>query len=84
VDELLPEMLCWFGPGGEPGVEVLKVAGLLSMKNEELRQAYLGRVAPLLFEVGMRLPVRWNLGESRWEYDELPWGQWNPLQRRLE
>ena len=21
VDELLPEMLCWFGPPGEPGVE---------------------------------------------------------------
>lgn len=84
VDDLLPEMLCWFGPGGEPGVEVLKAEGVLSTTNEGLRQAYLGRVAPLLFEVGMRLPVRWNLGESRWEYDELPWSQWNPLQRRLE
>lgn len=84
VDDLLPEMLCWFGPDGEPGVEVLKAEGVLSTTNEGLRQAYLGRVAPLLFEVGMRLPVRWNLGESRWECDDLPWSQWNPLQRRLE
>ncbi len=84
VDELLPEMLCWFGPGGEPGVEALKAAGVLSMTNEALRQAYLGRVAPLLLEVGMRVPLRWNLEEGTWEYDDLPWDRWNPLQRRLQ
>ncbi len=84
VDDLLPEMLCWFGPSGEPGVEVLKAEGLLSMTNEALRQAYLARVAPLLWEVGMRAPLRWNLGEGTWEYDDLPWDRWNPLQRRLQ
>ena len=84
VDELLPEMLCWFGPRGEPGVEVLAAEGFLKWANEDLRQRYLARVAPLLLDVGMRLPLRWNLGERRWEYDDLPWNQWNPLQRRLE
>jgi len=84
VDELLPEMLCWFGPRGEPGVEVLAAEGVLKWVNEDLRQRYLGRVAPLLFEVGLRLPVRWNLAERRWEVDDLPWNQWNPLQRRLD
>lgn len=83
VDELLPEMLCWFGPQGETGVDVLKAERLLSRNNEELRQHYLGRVAPLLLEEGIRLPVQWNLGDRRWEYDNLPWDRWDPLQRRL-
>jgi len=84
VDELLPEMLCWFGPPGEAGVEALVAEGILSRANEDLRQRYLARVAPLLLEVGMRLPVRWNLEAGAWEYDDLPWDRWNQLQRRLD
>ena len=84
VNDLLPEMLCWFGPRGEPGVELLKVNRVLSAANEELRQRYLGRVAPLMLELDLQLPVRWNLGERTWEYDDLPWDLWNPLQRRLQ
>ncbi len=84
VDELLPEMLCWFGPPGEAGVEALVAEGILSRAGEELRQRYLARVAPLLLEVGMRLPVRWNLEAGAWEYDDLPWERWNQLQRRLD
>jgi len=84
VDELLPEMLCWFGPPGEAGVEALVADGILSRANEDLRQRYLARVAPLLLEVGMRLPVRWNLEAGAWEYDDLPWDRWNQLQRRLD
>jgi ring-1,2-phenylacetyl-CoA epoxidase subunit PaaC len=84
VGDLLPEMLCWFGPRGEPGVEVLKAERVLTRTSDELRQDYLAGVAPLLLEVGVRLPLRWNLGERRWEYDELPWDRWNPMQRRLQ
>jgi phenylacetate-CoA oxygenase PaaI subunit len=84
VDDLLPEMLCWFGPAGEAGVEALVGEGILSRANEDLRQRYLARVAPLLLEVGMQLPARWNLEAGAWECDELPWGRWNPLQRRLD
>jgi phenylacetate-CoA oxygenase PaaI subunit len=84
VDELLPEMLCWFGPPGEAGVEALVAEGILSRAGEELRQRYLARVAPLLLEVGMRLPARWNLEACAWEYDDLPWERWNQLQRRLD
>jgi len=84
VDELLPEMLCWFGPPGEAGAEALVTEGILSRANEDLRQRYLARVAPLLLEVGMRLPVRWNLEAGAWEYDDLPWDRWNQLQRRLD
>lgn len=83
VDDLLPEMLCWFGPRGEPGVEALKAAGILAETNEALRLRYLGRVAPLLLEVGVHVPARWNLSERVWEYGDLPWHRWNALQRRL-
>ena len=84
VDELFPEMLCWFGPPGEPGLEVLKQEGLVSATNEEMRQTYLGRVVPLLQEANIEVPVRWNEQEKRWEYGDLPWNEWNQLQRRLE
>ena len=84
VDELFPEMLCWFGPEGEPGIEALKAEGLTSMGNEEMRQRYLDRVVPLLRECGIEVSVERNECEGRWEYGELPWREWNQLQRRLE
>ena len=84
VDELLPEMLCWFGPDGEEGIEALEVEGLIGMGNEEMRQRYLDKVVPLLEECGVEVPIRWSESEKRWEYKELPWSEWNQLQRRLE
>jgi len=84
VNDLFPEMLCWFGPEGEEGIEALKAEGLASMSNEEMRQRYLGRIVPLLKESGVEIPVEWNESEGRWEYGELPWGEWNQLQRRLK
>ncbi len=84
VNELFPEMLCWFGPDGEEGIEALKAERLASMGNEEMRQKYLDRVVPLLKESGVEVPVEWNESEGRWEYGELPWSEWNQLQRRLK
>lgn len=83
VDRLLPEMLCWFGPSRERGAEVLVAEGHLTRNGDQMRQAYLLRVAPLLLEVGVRLPVRWDLATRTWEYKELPWETWDPLRRRL-
>jgi len=84
VDELFPEMLCWFGPEGEPGIEALKAESLATMGNEEMRQKYLDRVVPLLQGCGIEVPVRRNESDDAWVYGELPWSQWNQLQRRLE
>jgi 1,2-phenylacetyl-CoA epoxidase catalytic subunit len=78
VDESLEELLCWFGPPGEHGVETLRGQGLLGRGNIELRQAYLDRVGPLLEEVGVRLRP------ERSEDASLPWERWNRLQRRLD
>src|SRR5262245_6282717 len=37
---ILPEILCWFGPPGETGLDVLKEAGLVELDNERLRQSF--------------------------------------------
>jgi 1,2-phenylacetyl-CoA epoxidase catalytic subunit len=84
ADELLPEMLCWFGPDGEEGIEALEVEGLIGMGNEKMRQRYLDKVVPLLKECAIEVPIRWSDSEKRWEYGELPWSEWNQLHRRLE
>jgi ring-1,2-phenylacetyl-CoA epoxidase subunit PaaC len=72
IDELLPEMLCWFGPDGERGVEALKAEGLLDKDSRELRAAYLDDITPVLEAAGITL-----------NREEQPWDRWNPLQRRL-
>jgi 1,2-phenylacetyl-CoA epoxidase catalytic subunit len=72
IDELLPEMLCWFGPDGERGVEELKAEGLLAKSSQELRAAYLDDIRPVLEAAGIELKT-----------GDLPWDQWNQLQRRL-
>ena len=40
---LLPETLCWFGPPGEQGLELLVAAEIVSRRNEELRETLSGR-----------------------------------------
>jgi phenylacetate-CoA oxygenase PaaI subunit len=72
IDELLPEMLCWFGPDDEEGVRELKADGLLAMDSAELRAAYLDDIRPVLEAAQISLTT-----------DDLPWDRWNQLQRRL-
>jgi ring-1,2-phenylacetyl-CoA epoxidase subunit PaaC len=84
VDEALAELLCWFGPPGEQGVDTLQGAGLLRSGNATLRQAYLDRIGPLLQEVGVQLRLGRDQTSRRWEDRQLPWERWNRLQRRLE
>ncbi len=84
VDELFTEMLLWFGPEGEEGIEAMRAEGLTSMSNEEMRQRYLDRVVPLLEGCGIGIPVNRDGSDEKWEYGELPWEKWNQLQRRLE
>ncbi len=84
VDRVLPEVLCWFGPAGEPGLEALRAAGVISLDGQGLLQAYLGRVTPLLLEAGIKVPlVRWCLARKTWEVvGGLPWQLWDPKRRR--
>ena len=73
IDAMLPEVLMWFGPSGEPGVEALKSQGLLGLGNDEMRETFISDVGPVLEENGLRL-----------EAGELPWERWNSLQRRID
>lgn len=70
---LLPETLCWFGPPGEPGLELLVAAGIVACGNEELRERYLDGLRAQTERAGLRLP----------DTGELPWERWNQLERRL-
>lgn len=76
VTAAVTEMLCWFGPPGEPGVEALRRHGLLARGNQELRQDWLDRIGPPLAAAGVTVPLPDHP-------DELPWDRWNRLQRRL-
>jgi 1,2-phenylacetyl-CoA epoxidase catalytic subunit len=80
---LLPETLCWFGPDREPGLEQLVEAGIVSHRNEELRQTFLERLAAVTEPAGVELPIT-AASDGTWTYPELPWSQWRSLERRLE
>jgi 1,2-phenylacetyl-CoA epoxidase catalytic subunit len=82
LSSLLPETLCWFGPDGEPGLELLVDAGIVSRRNEELRQTFLSRLAAVTGPAGIELPIARN-DDGTWTYPELPWSQWSSLERRL-
>lgn len=82
VDSLLPEMLCWFGPAGEPGFDTLVRAGLIDGDNETLRQTYVKQLGPLLAEAGVQAPFQASTGGG-WSYGTLPWERWNRRRRRL-
>ena len=73
IDAMLPEVLMWFGPSAEPGVEALKSQGLLGLGNDEMRETFISDVGPVLEENDLRL-----------EAGELPWERWNSLQRRID
>ena len=84
VRSMVPELLCWFGPPEEPGVEDLRDAGFVALGNDALRQAFLDRVGPALRDAGVEAGVEWSSEHERWEYADLPWESWNSLERRLE
>jgi 1,2-phenylacetyl-CoA epoxidase catalytic subunit len=78
---LLPETLCWFGPEGELGLDLLVETGILTQRNEELRQEFLGSLGELAAKTGIELPIAGRAGN--WTYPELPWSEWSSLERRL-
>lgn len=82
VVPILTEMLCWFGPPQEPGVEHLVTQEVLTLDNDGMRQAFLDDVAPALLGLDYDIPVAGHRGA--WTWETLPWDRWNSLQRRLE
>ena len=82
LSALLPETLCWFGPDGEAGLELLVDAGILTRRNEELRQRFASDLADATAAAGVDVPLARD-DDGAWTYPELPWSQWSSLERRL-
>ena len=70
---LLPETLCWFGPPGEHGLELLVAASIVARRNDELRETFLDGLRERIEKAGLRLP----------QIGELPWERWSSVERRL-
>jgi 1,2-phenylacetyl-CoA epoxidase catalytic subunit len=71
---LLPETLCWFGPRGEHGLDLLVAGGIVAEDNDTQRARFLEAIRAQTQRAGVRLP----------ETGELPWERWSSLERRLE
>jgi ring-1,2-phenylacetyl-CoA epoxidase subunit PaaC len=82
LSALLPETLCWFGPDREAGLDMLVDAGILSQRNEALRQTFVSRLGAVAESAGADLPIAKN-DDGTWTYPELPWSQWSSLERRF-
>jgi 1,2-phenylacetyl-CoA epoxidase catalytic subunit len=82
LSALLPETLCWFGPDGEAGLDMLVDAGILSQRNEALRQTFVSRLGAAAESAGVDLPIAKD-EDGTWTYPELPWSQWSSLERRV-
>jgi ring-1,2-phenylacetyl-CoA epoxidase subunit PaaC len=65
-----------------PGLELLVEAGIVTERNEALRQTFLSRLAAVVEPAGIELPFARN-DDQTWIYPELPWSQWKSLERRL-
>ena len=72
----LPEVLCWFGHEGEEGVELLAKRGIVTRRNEELRRSFVESLDQLAERTRITVP--------HWNHSELPWADWNRLERRLQ
>jgi 1,2-phenylacetyl-CoA epoxidase catalytic subunit len=62
-------------------LSLLVEEGVLSQGNEELRQAFVAKLAAVADVAGVELPIAPS--DGKWTYPELPWSQWNALERRL-
>jgi hypothetical protein len=66
--------MCWFGPRGEHGLELLVAGGIVAEDNDTQRARFLEAIRAQTQRAGVRLP----------ETGELPWERWSSLERRLE
>lgn len=86
VDALLRlwnETLCWFGPEKDATMQQLYREGVIDATPDELRSRYLGKVMPVLNEVGIEVPAVFNAALKRWEPGgALSWNTWDATARR--
>lgn len=84
LSSVMDEVLAWFGPSDEPGVAAMKAAGLLTIDNDEMRQAWLDVVGPVLVDNGLADDLGVAGAPGDWSHPQIPWDRFNALQRRLD
>ena len=67
------EVLCFFGPAGNQGLQILQDEGLLDANSETLRARFVERIAPTLQAAQLSLDA-----------DALPWERWDWQAWRLK
>ena len=80
-----PETLCWFGPADDARGSLLQQSGVLSGGPDDLRQRWLQRVGPALYDTALAAAFGLERdGADRWSVREpLPWARWDAARRRL-
>lgn len=78
------EVLAWFGPPDEEGVAAMKEAGVLQLGNDEMRTTWLDVVGPTLVEHDLAADLGISGSPGSWRHPEIPWDDFDGLQRRLE
>lgn len=82
VEEILPQMLCWFGDAQHATLADEKI---LAAQPSELRERYLERVGPFIETSPARDLLRHHDKSGAWSYTgALPWGEYDPVTRRVK
>lgn len=83
LEPVLAEVLAWFGPPGEDGVEAMMDAGMLAHDNDGLRAAWLDVVGPTLVAHDLAEPLGVSGEPGAWEHPEVDWDRFDALHRRF-
>lgn len=84
LSRLLPEALRWLGRDDAPAVTLLAAEGITRRTPQELRARFLGRVGPVLAEIGMAEELGVNQRDGgAWSWSGTPdWSGWDDATRR--
>lgn len=84
LEPVLAEVLAWFGPPGEAGVEAMVDAGILAVDNDGMRAGWLDLVGPVLVEHDLAEPLGITGGPGDWDHPDVDWDRFDTLHRRFE
>ncbi len=80
---VLAEVLAWFGPPGEAGVEAMVDAGMLAVDNDGMRAGWLDLVGPVLVAHRLAEPLGVVGEPGSWQHPGVDWDRFDGLHRRV-
>lgn len=87
IDRWWEPLLMFFGPAskeniGKSNVDINMRYKIRSKTNEQLRQEFLSKYVPLIWQIGMTVPdetIRFDEKEGRWHYREPDWDKFKQI-----